>query len=644
MLPRFKARSNPSNPPPFGPPDLPPGSTPDVFISYSRRDKAFVQKLHDALRQGDRDLWVDWQNIQPTEQWWRSIQSGIEAANTFVFILSPDSVTSEVCGWEIEHAIQNNKRLVPVIYRDVDPQQVHPTLSALNWIFLRDQDDFEQGFRTLVTAIDTDLDYAKQHTRLQIKALEWDRNHRDPSFLLRGKDLIQAETWLQASPTKAPSPTELQTQYITTSRKAPGYRPSLPTLVLTSAAMLLAIGGIRVTGLLEPIELWAFDRLAQTKPVEGPDDRFLIIEVTEADIKAQLQRNENARGTLSDVSLNRLLSELLPYQPRLIGLDLYRDFAIDPQVKQLAQRFQTDDRIIGLCKLPNGDGRDPTSNRAINPPPNIPVDRLGFSDVVYDVDLIVRKQMLVRKPLPEMPCPTIASFSWAVATHYLQRAQGSKIPEVTLDAIGRSIALGKAELSGLGLFSNAYQGSIDSEGHYLLVNYRLGSGKTPQEQVNNLAKRVTLEEVLNRRLTEQDVRDRIVLIGITSEANNDYFKTPYGPIMGVVLQAQMTSQLLSAVLNARPLLQVWPLWLDVLWIWAWGGVGSAIVFLWLDPLRRVVFLGIAIGGLVGVSYLVFIVGHRWVPLLPPAMMLVTTASLAVAVTTRQQQLKAITKP
>lgn len=637
MLPRFKARSSKPIQPPGSTPDLPPGSTPDVFISYSRRDKAFVQKLHDALRQGDRDLWVDWQNIQPTEQWWKSIQSGIEAANTFVFILSPDSVTSEVCGWEIEHAIQNNKRLVPVIYRDVDPQQVHPTLSALNWIFLRDQDNFEQGFQTLVTAIDTDLDYAKQHTRLQIKALEWDRNHREPSFLLRGKDLIQAETWLQKSATKAPAPTELQVQYITTSRQAPGYRPNLPTLLVTSAAMLLAIGGIRVTGLLEPVELWVFDRIAQTKPVEGTDDRFLVIEVTEADIKAQLQRNENARGTLSDVSLNRVLSALLPYQPRLIGLDLYRDFAIDPQVKQLAQRFRTDNRIIGLCKLPNGDGRDPDSNRAINPPPDLPQNRLGFSDVVYDVDLIVRKQMMVRKPLPEMPCPTIASFSWAVAQHYLDRVQGTGLAKIAPDAIGRSISFGKTHLPGLGLFSNVYQGSIDSEGHYLLLNYRLGPGKTAQERVNNFVKRVTLEDVLNRQLTEQDVRDRIVLVGISSEANNDYFKTPYGSIVGVVLQAQMTSQLLSAALNDRPLLQVWPLWLDVLWIWAWAGVGGAIVIVWLDPVRRSLFLGIAMGGLVGSACLWFSLGTTWVPLLPPAFMMVTTAVISVKMAARQQQ-------
>ena len=86
----------------------------DVFISYSRRDIDFVRHLFDQLKARDRDAWADWQDIPPTADWLAEIYSGIEAANTFLFVISPDLVASAICTLEIEHAVKHNKRLVPV--------------------------------------------------------------------------------------------------------------------------------------------------------------------------------------------------------------------------------------------------------------------------------------------------------------------------------------------------------------------------------------------------------------------------------------------------------------------------------------------------------------------------------------------------
>ena len=86
----------------------------NVFISYSRRNKEFVQKLHGALEATGREVWVDWENIPFAVDWWQEIQLGIELADTFVFVLSPDSVASKVCRQEIDEAVKHNKRLVPV--------------------------------------------------------------------------------------------------------------------------------------------------------------------------------------------------------------------------------------------------------------------------------------------------------------------------------------------------------------------------------------------------------------------------------------------------------------------------------------------------------------------------------------------------
>ena len=87
----------------------------DVFISYSRKDIEFAQRIHQELEARDRQPWVDWQDIPPTAEWLDEVYAGIQAADTFLFIISPDSVVSEICILEIEHAVQHGKRLVLVV-------------------------------------------------------------------------------------------------------------------------------------------------------------------------------------------------------------------------------------------------------------------------------------------------------------------------------------------------------------------------------------------------------------------------------------------------------------------------------------------------------------------------------------------------
>src|SRR4051812_38184466 len=101
-----------------------------IFISYSRRDKTYVQKLNDALKARGKETWVDWEGILPSADWLKEIYTAIENADAVVYILSPDSVASEVCGQEINHALVNNKRVVPVVCRDVEPQKVNAVVAA----------------------------------------------------------------------------------------------------------------------------------------------------------------------------------------------------------------------------------------------------------------------------------------------------------------------------------------------------------------------------------------------------------------------------------------------------------------------------------------------------------------------------------
>jgi len=192
----------------------------DVFISYSRKDRAFVLKLHDALARLNRDTWVDWHDIPLTADFLREIYAGIEGADNFIFVISPESVGSATCQKEIAHAAINNKRLLPIFHRDVPDEKVPTALARINWIFFRDTDDFESTFASLIDALDTDLEWKRTHTRLLVRAVEWATKGRDDSFLLRGMDLQDGLQWLAQSPTiKKQEPSELHREYIKASQK-----------------------------------------------------------------------------------------------------------------------------------------------------------------------------------------------------------------------------------------------------------------------------------------------------------------------------------------------------------------------------------------------------------------------------------------
>ena len=192
----------------------------DVFISYSRKDKEFVHILHDALEAAQKNTWVDWEDILPTSEWWQEIEAAIEGADTFICVITPTSIASEYCNKEVEYAYNLHKRILPIVRQDVaDITEVHPALSRHHWIFFRESDDFDTAFQGLREALNLDIDRIHAHTRILVRAIDWDSKQRKESFLLRGEDLAESEKWLAESVGKSPKPTELQVTYIEISRK-----------------------------------------------------------------------------------------------------------------------------------------------------------------------------------------------------------------------------------------------------------------------------------------------------------------------------------------------------------------------------------------------------------------------------------------
>jgi WD40 repeat protein len=196
---------------------------PDLFVSYARSDsRDFVARLSAALEERGKDPWVDLEDIPAASVWSEDLRAGIASSDSFCFVISPASVTSENCRTELERAVALNKRLLPVLHLPAADAEVPDIVGSRNWIpqtgrFL---DDFDGNLATLVSAIETDLDWVREHTRWGLRAEEWERRNEDRSLLARGSDLEQAEAFLGGSGGRDPQPTELQGRYVLASRRA----------------------------------------------------------------------------------------------------------------------------------------------------------------------------------------------------------------------------------------------------------------------------------------------------------------------------------------------------------------------------------------------------------------------------------------
>lgn len=389
---------------------------------------------------------------------------------------------------------------------------------------------------------------------------------------------------------------------------APAEKRALVSALLASAGVTVLLWGMRQSGTLQPMELWAYDLLLQNRLTEKTDSRLLVVEVTEADFQRA------GRFPLPDATLATLLEKLQQYKPRVIGLDIYRDLPIEPGNQRLSAVLANSSNLVAVCKLSE------TSDPGVAPPPTVSAERVSFSDLPLDPDSAVRRVLLFAAGGGK--CPTPLSFSFQLATRYLDTL-GIK-PKNHMP--GEYLKLGNVVFRPIESDSGSYQG-IDARGYQILLNYRSNQ---------YVARQVTLSQVLDNQIKPEWVRDRIVLIGTSAPSVRDTFNTPYNGVRkyqrkmpGVVIHAQIVSQILSAVLNGRPLLRYWPWWAEALWLWSWALVGGLVAMKLGHPLRLLLTVVGALGGLVGICYGLLSIGV-WIPLLPPVLAVVGTGACAIA--------------
>ncbi|WP_228021370.1 putative bifunctional diguanylate cyclase/phosphodiesterase [Vasconcelosia minhoensis] len=350
---------------------------------------------------------------------------------------------------------------------------------------------------------------------------------------------------------------------------------------------------------LSMLELAVFDQMTRSRPDRGPDPRLLIVEITEADIRAQ------GRWPLSDQTLADLIATLQSYHPRVIGLDIYRDIPFPPGQEALRQQLQSPNLVTIT-------GLGVSTDSAVPPPPGLDPDQVGFNDFVIDPDGILRRNFMFTMLGEE----ELYSFALQLSRQYLQPENSS------LSADADALTLGQTKFLALTSEAGGYTDMSDA-GYQILLNYR---------SADRVARRVTLSQVLDQKLKPEWIEDRVVLIGATAPSLKDFFYTPYSltaassqVMPGVVVHAQMVSQILSSVLDHQPLYWYWPDWAEALWIWVWAFLGGSLVW----HLRRSAWLGLAllaaVAGLTATGWLIFLLTNGWIPLAAPALALLLTS-------------------
>ncbi len=202
-----------------------------VFISYSRDDLKFADQLDAALDLYGFECTLDRQGIAGGEDWKRRLGGLIRDAETILFVLSPTSARSEICGWEVEEALRFGKRILPVLCRPLEGASPPLQLQELNYVYFYDEprspgSGFGTGLARLVATLNTDLDWLREHTRYLQRAAEWDEGGRPANRLLSGSDITEAKAWAARRPKDAPEPTALHFDFIRASEEEEAARSS----------------------------------------------------------------------------------------------------------------------------------------------------------------------------------------------------------------------------------------------------------------------------------------------------------------------------------------------------------------------------------------------------------------------------------
>ncbi len=377
----------------------------------------------------------------------------------------------------------------------------------------------------------------------------------------------------------------------------------ISSVFLISALLGILLLCIRATGVFQPAELALYDwNLRMRTSVGVPRVPTVIVAITEEDIQQQ--------GTypITDESLANLLEMIQSYQPRSIGLDIYRDIAVPPGNQHLKEVLLDNPNIIGVMKVAGG------RTGGINPPPSLlGTDQVGFTDIIVDPDGIVRRGLLYQEgehaPLP--------SLSLQLAFLYLKKESIFPKPDPYYP---EHLRLGQSTLIPYQKEMGGYI-NVDDRGYQVFLDYLEGNDSVPQ---------YSLRDLKEGRISRSDLQDKIVIVGVVADSVPDLFHLPVKKFAsGAEVHAAMANQLVRAAMGKYS--PITPLGIE--WEWAvvlaatilGGGIGCWVKSLWKYMVVNVVF----ICGLLIFGILLFSQGH-WIPEVSMAVGFMVSSAALVA--------------
>ncbi|OZH54279.1 diguanylate cyclase [Hydrocoleum sp. CS-953] len=370
----------------------------------------------------------------------------------------------------------------------------------------------------------------------------------------------------------------------------------------TSAGIVILL---RSLGLLQTWEWALYDNFFRLRPTESFDSRIVIVGIDEADL-------QKYGHPINDQLLTELLYKLNSLQPRAIGLDIYRDLPQEPGYKNLVTALENIPNIIGIEKI----GID--NNLGIKAPTILEQkQQVGFNNLIIDADGIIRRSFLYMFPENDK---FLESFPLKLALIYL-KAEGIE-PEKANKS--NDLQLGPAVFHRLKINDGAYI-RADAGGYQFLVN--------PRKQDSFHI--VTMNDLLSGNISPKLFKDKIIIIGYTAISVKDLHLNSYSTrlfsspqkISGVELHASFLSHILSSALDGRANIKVLPEPLEWLLIIVFSGIGANLSWKLLLPKKSILitlFIGISI---TGISYVSFIYGGWWLPVIPTIFSLSGSAAM-----------------
>jgi len=395
-------------------------------------------------------------------------------------------------------------------------------------------------------------------------------------------------------------------------------------IIAPSVAAVVIAGSI--SGLLQLMEWATLDQFFRLRPPEPIEERIVIVTVDEPDIKYL------AKWPMTDRVMAQLLKNIKAQKPRGIGLDIYRDLVVEPGHEELVDVFKSTPQIIGIEKL---------AGNSVAPPPVLDKSgQVAAADLVLDADGKVRRALVL---IGNSEGKSRQGLGVNLALMYLE-AEGIELR--VIDSEKKIYGLGQAvfvPLTGKELgYRQEYTG-----GYQILLNFRGGIDRFTT---------ISMTDVLENRIPPDLMRDRIVFIGAITPSLQDVFQTPYSsnmisagePTPGVVIHANLTSQILNAALHNRPMMQAWPKKNAAGWILVCS-LASAIICCVLlpeKPFKKWIFFQVTLGSilieiliLLSISYLAFLTGLL-IPVFSPILAAIASTILT-ANYHNQWQLKVI---